>query len=130
MQCRCAVGLESPETARCFLNYGKYPVIAPVDAWEIGLLLIDLTESSRPEDHHRILMSKEFIQAMTDGVQDPRQSVGQMANLEYLSGLREGAKKPGFCNTAYADQVCHKRYLQDMQIRQSANVSDDRVSLT
>ncbi|KAL0023831.1 hypothetical protein WJX77_009652 [Trebouxia sp. C0004] len=89
-----------PETARGFLNCGYYYVMPQCDVWQLGLLLRDLTESSRPAGHLHCLSSSQFVEELSQGVQDSQKTPGQKAQLEYLAGLRDAGVPDG----AYSDQ--------------------------
>ena len=69
--------------------------------WQLGLLLLDLTESNRPAAHLQCLNSSQFVEELRQGVQDPRNVPGQKTQLEYLAGLRDA----GVPDSAYSDQV-------------------------
>lgn len=83
------------------MNRGVYFVMPQCDVWQLGLLLLDLTESSRPAAHLHCLNSSQFVEELSQGVQDPRTVPGQKAQLEYLAGLRDAGVPDG----AYSDQV-------------------------
>lgn len=53
------------------------------DVWQLGLLLLDLTESNRPAAHLHCLNSSQFVEELRQGVQDPRTVPGQKAQLAY-----------------------------------------------
>ena len=84
------------------MNHGFHFVMPQSDVWQLGLLLLDLTESNRPAAHLQCLHSSQFVEELRQGVQDPRAVPGQKAQLGYLAGLRDA----GVPDSAYSDQVC------------------------
>ena len=50
-ECRCGVGIESPEMAEAFLRTSTYPPDGCMDIWAFGQLMLQLVGSSRPVEH-------------------------------------------------------------------------------
>ena len=102
---RVSGGIESPEIAKKWLQSGTYPVIAALDMWAFGQMMMELTGSLQPADHPSITTDPAFHQELSKGLYpDDPESPRQRQHLEYLAGLCAQGM------TAYSDQV-HSTFL-------------------
>lgn len=100
MACRCARGLESPQLATDMLLDGEYQPLFCSDVWAWGQLALQMTGGEQPQEHVRLLNTKEYLEELEQGVDDPLNSPGQKAHFTYLMSLAA-------CDAPadYADQV-------------------------